>query len=502
MIVGRNKRIQVSDNKLHTKITDTETIIDFDLRKNDKRIKATKATASVKNASGFLFEFEVEVVNGVARVDFSNEFLEQLTVDTYYIEFNVDEDGDRSIYPDEGFARFVVEQNTKNQDGDLVPQLTFDFVLSEAKKYIDEVVGDIEQGAKGDKGDRGEQGPQGEVGPKGDKGDTGPQGEMGLPGKDGATGAQGPEGKPGADGKDGTDGKDAPDNWNRVQTADDLTTMGIEPTLPVYQTNDKGSYDNSGMNIGQFVAVVEVYTVGGKTLFLNMTQESVVVSIMLQITNLNDYGNVVVYDLGNRFLMPDYPSPIQVGDDYYLSYDAYGLTWKKSAEVPDRLPPMNWVLDTSTKPWKIKFDNGMVLTLNDYGDNAAIYGYGHPVSLDDGKIAGQVIAANFIQAARGYITIDTFKAGSGSSFNYFSNNYTLKNSMNDSSKYDFTIATFGVADDKYNRQYVVIKMMYEMGIWTEAEIESLGAVKNQSRGIEILYPHVIVPGPVDDIKQR
>ena len=146
-----------------------------------------KITATVANASGFLFDLDL-VSNGTEiDLDFKADRLQKLIPDTYFLEIKVtDEDGDVSVFPTEGYATFTINKNLHATEGALVPQITFDTVLADVKTAMDKKVADyVKTIAKGDKGNTGPQGPQGPkgvtgaTGPKGDKGSTGPQGPAG-----------------------------------------------------------------------------------------------------------------------------------------------------------------------------------------------------------------------------------------------------------------------------------------------------------------------------------
>ncbi|TYC50899.1 hypothetical protein ESZ50_01395 [Weissella muntiaci] len=146
-------------------------------------------------------------------------------------------------------------------------------------------------------------------------------------------------------------------------------------------------------------------------------------------------------------------------------------------ESTKRKAPTSWSLDRTTTPWTIRLDNGSTLQLNDYGQVASVFGLGSSPNLESATVTPVPIISNIIKAARGTLSIDLFKKTSGSNFNYYSPNYTINNPVQDVSIYDFTVATFGVTGDTYNRQWVLIKMLYELGIFSPADVESLGATK-------------------------
>lgn len=216
-------------------------------------------TATVANASGFLFDIDL-VSNGTEiDLDFKDSQLQKLTPDTYFIEIKVtDEAGDVSVFPTEGYATFTINKNLHATEGALVPQITFDTVLADVKTAMDKTVANyVKTIAKGDKGDSGPQGPQGiqgkqgiqgpkgdkgdtgatgpqgpkgttgATGPKGDKGDTGPTGPAGPQGTKGATGATGPKGDKGDTGPQGPKGDTGVVDYTKtVNTTGDQTVAG------------------------------------------------------------------------------------------------------------------------------------------------------------------------------------------------------------------------------------------------------------------------------------
>lgn len=117
-----------------------------------------KITATVANASGFLFDIDL-VSNGTEiDLDFKDSQLQKLTPDTYFLEIKViDEGGDVSVFPTEGYATFTINKNLHATEGALVPQITFDTVLADVKTAMDKKVADyVKTIAKGDKGDKGD----------------------------------------------------------------------------------------------------------------------------------------------------------------------------------------------------------------------------------------------------------------------------------------------------------------------------------------------------------
>lgn len=226
-----------------------------------------KITATVANASGFLFDLDL-VSNGTEiDLDFKDSQLQKLTPDTYFLEIKVtDEDGDISVFPTEGYATFTINKNLHATEGALVPQITFDTVLADVKTAMDEKVADyVKTIAKGDKGDTGPQGPQGIQGkqgiqgPKGDKGDTGATGPQGPKGTTGATGPKGDKGDTGPTGPAGKDG--VVDYSMTVNTTGDQSATGTKSFTDVnvsHIMNAAWLYKSVPANLNGGSAILEV----------------------------------------------------------------------------------------------------------------------------------------------------------------------------------------------------------------------------------------------------
>ena len=135
------------------------------------------------NKTGYLKDIDCEVTDKAINVD-SKQF-KDLPSDYYYFEVWVtDENGRKSIYPDDGTKSIYLANNIENVNGKIISTITID----ELRKEI------------ASSGSTPVQGPPGPVGPKGDPGPQGPKGDKGDPGKDGVNGVPGPQGIPGNSG--------------------------------------------------------------------------------------------------------------------------------------------------------------------------------------------------------------------------------------------------------------------------------------------------------------
>ena len=202
------KTIKILGDTLN-KVADTSTVFDFRLWNEGQAQDVTGKAVSftIANDSGYLFDVPAVVDGNVISLDFSNELLKQLTPDTYRMEVSVtNADGDVEVYPSRGTIDFTVGKNLHSTQGKLVPQITFNTVLTSVDEKIAEYTKTIPKGIKGDKGDQGIQGPTGPVGPQGPKGDKGDKGDQGPKGDTGDTGPQGPQGIQGPIGPVGPQG--------------------------------------------------------------------------------------------------------------------------------------------------------------------------------------------------------------------------------------------------------------------------------------------------------
>lgn len=150
----------------------------------------------------------------------------------------------------------------------------------------------------------------------------------------------------------------------------------------------------------------------------------------------------------------------------------------KVSEV--RHAPTAWTLDRTTTPWTIRFDNGCGLQLLDYATSTTVYGYGFSGNPNATDFSAWPLAPNVISAARGSLTIDKFKSKVGA-FDYWSSTTKVLNPLQDASKYDWTNAfgNEGTNSGSYGRKPNFARVMYELGIWSDADVLSLGAVRKE-----------------------
>lgn len=150
----------------------------------------------------------------------------------------------------------------------------------------------------------------------------------------------------------------------------------------------------------------------------------------------------------------------------------------KASEV--RHAPTSWTLDRTTTPWTIWFDNGCGLQLLEYATSTTVYGYGFSGNPNATDFSAWPLVPNVISAARGSLTIDKFKSKVGA-FDYWASTTKVLNPLQDASKYDWTNAfgNEGTNSGSYGRKPNFARVMYELGIWSDADVLSLGAIRKE-----------------------
>lgn len=146
-----------------------------------------------------------------------------------------------------------------------------------------------------------------------------------------------------------------------------------------------------------------------------------------------------------------------------------------------RKAPTGYTLDRTTIPWTVWFDNGCGLQMSEYGTTATVYGYGFSASYIDNSIVTFPIIPNIMRVSNGSLTIEKIKTLKGSA-DYWSPSIKIINPIRDRDDYDWANARFNpeaLSTNHYSsvRQQYFIRTMYELGIWSESDVEGFGAVK-------------------------
>lgn len=153
----------------------------------------------------------------------------------------------------------------------------------------------------------------------------------------------------------------------------------------------------------------------------------------------------------------------------------------ESSKVSEtRHAPTAWTLDRSTTPWTIWFDNGCGLQFPEYASTVTVYGYGFAGNLNATDFTTWPLVPNIISATRGTLTIDKFKSKVGA-FDYWTPTTKVLDPLKDASQFDWSNAfgDAGTNSGSYGRKPNFARVMYELGIWSDADVLSLGAIRKE-----------------------
>lgn len=151
-----------------------------------------------------------------------------------------------------------------------------------------------------------------------------------------------------------------------------------------------------------------------------------------------------------------------------------------SSNVGARHAPTAWTLDRSTTPWTIWFDNGCGLQFSEYAATSTVYGYGFLESTESTNFNLWPLVPNIIKTSRGAITVEIFKEAKGM-FDYWSPTAKVIKPLQDASKFDWSNAfgDEGTNNESFGRKPVFARVMFELGIWSETDVISLGATRKE-----------------------
>lgn len=150
-----------------------------------------------------------------------------------------------------------------------------------------------------------------------------------------------------------------------------------------------------------------------------------------------------------------------------------------------RRAPTGYTLDRTTIPWTVRFDNGCELRFPKNSPTSErdkanlIYGYGFPANNNSTVAFSAPIPPLIISASRGTFTVDKFKESDEAHFHVTYADYRLYYPIRKSDDFNWENA-YG---DRVNQTVSTngksnfTKLMYELGIWSEADVLYLGAVK-------------------------
>ena len=174
--------------------------------------------------------------------------------------------------------------------------------------------------------------------------------------------------------------------------------------------------------------------------------------------------------------------PTRVASDDELSKTIFEVNKLKDLH---RKAPTGYTLDRTTTPWTVWFDNGCGLRFPKNSPTSErdkanlIYGYGFPANNNSTVAFSAPIPPLIISASRGAFTVDKFKESDEAHFHVTYADYRLYYPIRKSDDFNWENA-YG---DRVNQTVSTngksnfAKLMYELGIWSEADVLYLGATK-------------------------
>ena len=156
---------------------------------------------------------------------------------------------------------------------------------------------------------------------------------------------------------------------------------------------------------------------------------------------------------------------------------------KVSNESSARHAPIGWTLDRTTNPWTIWFDDGCGLQIPDYATYATVYGYGFSANTQSTNLDAWPLVGGIMSASHGTLTLDAISKRAGGADYWGPNTKVINPIRTDAGDYDWSNVYFN--DDsrakkgqyQCDRQKVMLRVMYELGIFSVADLKPFGLVK-------------------------
>lgn len=467
------------------------------------------------NKTGYLKDVDCEVTDKAINVD-SKQF-KGLPSDYYYFEVWVtDENGRKSIYPDDGTKSIYLANNIENVNGKVISTITIDELRKEIASSSSTAV-QGPPGPAGPQGPKGDKGDTGSVGPQGPKGDTGPAGPKGDKGDQGPIG---PKGDKGSVGKDGSDGLSAYQVWlnsGYSGTEDDFFSylkgskgdrgpvgpkgadgeegpQGIQGSIG--KTGPRGLQGPKG-DQGRSIYLTKL-TLGG-----NLTSVSYLDLLVdpNTVPNVGDYllqpnGSLVeVINVNHDSETLDFSKVLaslqgpagRVGKDGKSAYQLWLDLGNKGTEQDfintfkstRRIPTSMRIVTSDLNNVYYLFDNGCEMHFNSNiaKDLTAVTlskGYGNMLAM--GFTWGQ-LSNNIFSYLNGALTFNAILNTSFTDFNYWVGT-TVVNPLNNVDEYDWSnvkVSSKSTNSSVQERDFA--KAWYAVGLFDKDQIEKLGAVK-------------------------
>lgn len=151
---------------------------------------------------------------------------------------------------------------------------------------------------------------------------------------------------------------------------------------------------------------------------------------------------------------------------------------KTVSEIENRQkrPPTGYILDTRTKPWSLLFDNGCRLVDIWHWNNGAIFRPDTASFRNKGEFPTYSIPDTIMKVITGNILYSDFK-NSNWDGGFFDLETKVENRINNGDKYNWDGIKIRKDGTSANNRAIFARTIYELGIWSDAIVEELGAVR-------------------------
>ena len=141
----------------------------------------------------------------------------------------------------------------------------------------------------------------------------------------------------------------------------------------------------------------------------------------------------------------------------------------------ERHAPTGYTLDTSTKPWKLLFDNGCIVYNSWYWNNNEIFRPDPGNQRGRGGYPVYSIPDTIMNVLKGLILYSEFKNSNWDGG--FFGGTTVENPINNGDKYNWDGTKIKKGGTSANNRATFARTIYELGIWSDEIVEELGAVR-------------------------
>ena len=141
----------------------------------------------------------------------------------------------------------------------------------------------------------------------------------------------------------------------------------------------------------------------------------------------------------------------------------------------ERHAPTGYMLDTSTKPWKLLFDNGCIVYNSSYWNNNEIFRPDPSNQRGRGDYPIYSIPDTIMNVLKGLILYSEFKNSNWDGG--FFGGTTVENPINNGDKYNWDGTKIKKDGTSAGNRAIFARTIYELGIWNDEIVEELGAVR-------------------------